>query len=468
MKKLFRIITPIICLLFVAVNAHALMSIEEERELGEKLLAQVKQQVPLLPDPELTDFVAGLGQKVLEQVDITYFDYRFFIIQDDALNAFAMPGGLIFVHTGLLETVDSANELLCVLAHEIGHVQGRHIARRMERMKRVTMATAVMAIAGLFLGGDATGAILATSGALNASIGLKYSREDEEEADRRAYQWLCKTGDDPRGLASVFKKMQRFRWLGTDAIPSYLSTHPGAPQRITYLDDLWQTSPCAMLSPNEGPDLKKIQIKTNIYTKEPEMLIRRYRQELESNPNDAYLLYGLAQSLLSARKYEDAISTFERLVKEHPETPAHRADLGQAHFSAGTYDRAADILATYVRNNPNDTSATYYLARSYLELGKGGDALPLFRAIKETWPEKREIHFQLGRTLAALNRKGEAHYSFFRYYQAVGNHETARYHKAKALSLLPPHHELVEKLKEDGKKKKGSGRKKEKEKPPHP
>jgi len=213
-----------------------MMSVEEEREMRDKLLRMVESQVPLIKDPEIVGYVSSAGQKVLDQVDGKFFDYEFFVIQDDGLNAFAMPGGLVFVHTGLLEVIDTENELLCVLAHETGHVQGRHIARRMERMQRINIATAAIAIAGLFLGQGQTGsALLVTSGALNESIALKYSREDEEEADRRACHWVCKAGYDPRGLITVLQKMQKYRWLGTSTIPSYLSTHPVYSERMTYL-----------------------------------------------------------------------------------------------------------------------------------------------------------------------------------------------------------------------------------------
>ena len=434
---------------FLASPSSAMMSVEEERELRDKLLKMVESQVRLIKDPEIVAYVSDVGQKVLDQVDGRLFDYRFFVIQDDGLNAFAMPGGLVFVHTGLIEVIDTENELLCVLAHELGHVQGRHIARRMERMQRVNIATAAMAIAGLFLGGGQAGsALLATSGALNASLALKYSRTDEEEADRRACQWICKAGYDPRGLIEVLRKMQKYRWLGTDAIPSYLSTHPGASERMTYLEDVWNRKPCVQKSKEDRFRLRKIQVKAKVMTQDPMILIRRYRRELSATPDDIFLLYGLAESLLAAREYDRALKAFDKLVSSARHRPEFEVDRAQAYFAAGRYQEAVSIVGPYVRSHRGNAAANYLLAKAYLEQGKPDEALPILKSLKESRLDSAGVYLQLGRCLAALERQAEAHYYFFRHYQDTGNQQSAQYHKSKALKQLSPTSELYRELKD--------------------
>lgn len=432
---------------FQPCTSWAMMSIKEERELGDKLLQTIDSQVTLIKDPEIVGYVKRIGDRILANIDDKYFNYRFFVIKDSGINAFAVPGGLIFVHSGLLEVLDNEDELACVLAHEIGHVQGRHIARRMERMQKVNIATAAVAVAGLFLGGGQAGsAVLATSGALNATIGLKYSREDEEEADRRAYQWLCKTGYSPKGLLDVMKKIQQYRWLGNDAIPSYLSTHPTSSQRITYLEDLIANGQCKQTIKEDPFELKKIQIKTRILEQDPNVLAQRYKRELAATPGDVFLLYGLAQSLLTAREYEDAINMFQRLVKDHPE---FNVDLGVAYFKAGRYKDAAAVLEGYLNTHPEDIRTKFYLASAYLEQGAYKNAATLFQSLKTTWPDPYEIYFDLGRCLVPLNEKGEAHYYFYLYYKAIGNREMAGYHRTKAMAILPSNSRLYEELKNE-------------------
>ena len=438
------------------VPLRAMMSIEKERELGDKLLKTVEAQVHLIKDPEVVGYVKGVGDKLLEHIDNKYFDYRFFVIQDSGINAFAMPGGLIFVHSGLLEAIDNEDQLACVLAHEIGHVQGRHIARRMEGMQKVNIATAAVAIAGLFLGSQAGSAVLATSSALNATIGLKYSREDEEEADRRAYQSLCSAGYSPKGLLEVMKKIQQYRWLGNDAIPSYLETHPTSSQRIAYLEDLVANGRCKQRVKEDNFELKKIQIKTRILEQDPNIFIKKYKKELEAAPDDIFLLYGFAQSLLDAKDYEDAIAAFKKLVVVSKDHPEFRVDLGHAYFSAGKYKEAISTLKDYNQKNPEDTISRFYLASSYLEQGDYQDAIPLFASLKATWADKPAIYSDLGMCLAATDKKGEAHYYFYLYNKAIGNREMARYHRTKALAMLPADSRFYEELKNEGDKKGGA------------
>ncbi len=449
-NRLFYLCLLTFAFISLASSAFAMMSIEEEQEMRDKLLRMVESQVPLIKDPEIVGYVSGVGQKVLNQVDGKFFDYEFFVIQDDGLNAFAMPGGLVFVHTGLLEVIDTENELLCVLAHETGHVQGRHIARRMERMQRINIATAAIAIAGLFLGqGQVGSAIFATSGALNASIALKYSRADEEEADRRACQWVCKAGYDPRGLITVLKKMQKYRWLGTSAIPSYLSTHPVDSERVTYLEDLWDRKRCVEKFPEDLFRLRKIQVKIRVLTHDPMVTTKYYKRELSATPDDMFLLYGLAQSLLAAREYDKALKAYDNLVSSAPERPEFKVDQGRAYFAAGKYQKAISTVGPYSKKHPGDSTARFFLARAYLEQGKPAEALPVLKTLKQSWPDPASIYLQLGRCFAALEKQGEAHYYFYRHYEAIGNQQSARYHKDKALKLLPADSKLYKDLKCD-------------------
>ncbi|PXF59945.1 MAG: hypothetical protein C4B58_01990 [Deltaproteobacteria bacterium] len=449
-NRLFSLSILTLTFILLSSPVSAMMSIEEEQEMRDKLLRMVESQVPLIKDPEIVGYVSGVGQKVLDQVNGKFFDYEFFVIQDEGLNAFAMPGGLVFVHTGLLEVIDTENELLCVLAHEIGHVQGRHIARRMERMQRINIATAAMAIAGLFLGqGQVGSAIFATSGALNASIALKYSRTDEEEADRRAYQWVCKAGYDPRGLLTVLKKMQKYRWLGTSAIPNYLSTHPVDSVRTTYLEDLWNRKQCVQKFPEDLFRLRKIQVKAKVLTHDPMLMIKYYKQELNITPDDIFLLYGLALSFLAAREYDKALKAYDNLVSSTPERPEFEVDQGRACFTAGRYQKAISIIGPYSKRHPGDSTARFFLARAYLEQGKPAEALPILKILKQSWPDPSSIYLQLGRCFAALEKQGDAHYYFYRHYKAIGNQQSAQYHKDKALKLLPANSELYKDLKCD-------------------
>ncbi len=428
--------------------AHAMMSVAEEREMRQKLLLQIQEQAPLVRDPEVVEYVADIGRNILDVIHGKYFDYLFFVIKDDALNAFATPGGLIFVHTGLIEAIDSDNELACILAHECGHVQGRHIAKRMDKMKVVNIGTAVMAIASLFLGGgQSSQALLTSSLALGQSLSLKYSRQDEEEADRRGYQWICKAGYDPMGLVTTLEKMNRNRFLGSDSFPAYLSTHPGSSQRITYIEDLVKEHPCPEKRKEDHFRLRRIQVKVKLMTHDPAMMTVYYRRELMDRPNDLFMHYGLAMALMGTRQYEQAFREFDTVMKLAPDRNVFKIDVGRAYLAAGKFKKALPLLMDYCRLYPSNYAARYYLGRAYLDNGMVDEAISTFRAIEPEWPDYMNLYLEMGRAYSKANNKGMAHYYLYQYYRRLGDMQSAMYHKAMALENLPPESEYYNKLK---------------------
>ncbi len=448
----FTLIASVISVAFLitttVIPAAALMSMSEERELGRKLLRQVLSEVQLVDDPEIENFVRQTGESILKVVNGKYFRYRFFVIMDPALNAFAMPGGLVFVHSGLLEAIDDQNELACVLAHEFGHVQGRHVARRMDKMKYVSIGTAVMAIAGLFLGGGQLGsAILTGSMAMNQTIALKYSRADEQEADRRAFQWLCKAGWDPRGLKNILEKMMKNNWLGSPHIPKYLFTHPAPAERITYLEDLWRSHPCYLKHKEDPFELKRIQVKIKVLSTDPAELIARYERLLKKSPKNIRYLYGYALSLDKARRFNKAIETYDKLIFIYPDKDVFIRDKAITYFHMGKYQDAVSLLQKYITSHPRDITTIYFLGRSYLEGGRPDLALQFLQRLLPRWEDNAPFLFQLGRCYAGVKKDGLAHYYFFRFYSLTGNPEAAQYHRKRAMALLPRTSPLLRKLK---------------------
>ena len=451
--QLFFSLFQLIFLFPVSNNALGMISLKEEKELGERLFKEIKAQAAFIDDGEVISYVNSVGRKVLKLIPYPLYDYNFFVINDDGINAFAMPGGIVFIHSGLLEVIDSEDELVCVLSHEIAHVEARHIARRIERMKRVNIATAAAMIAGIFLGrGQAASAIMTASSALGATIGLKYSRDDEEDADRRAFSWICRAGYNPEGLITVLEKMQKMRWLGQNTIPGYLSTHPGAAQRITYIEDLIKSSHCASKFHRPSFTLKRIQVRLNVETKDPYMLIGRYKKAIsiqshgqfqirertlpQINSNDEFLLYGLFMAYLKAREYDDALKTINFLINAHPRT-IYQKDLAMAYYAKGNYKKGASLLEKIVKQYPDDIDAKTTLARCMLELGQPQDAVRILKPLTHTMHQKDAVFLTLGQAYSAIKDEGMAHYYFYLYYQAIGRFEPANYHRNMAKRLLP-------------------------------
>ncbi len=205
------------------------LSVENEKELTAQIHAQLRSQAKLVSDPVLVTYVQGIGDGLAKTTEPQPFIFRFFLIDDPALNAFTIGGGYIYITTGVLSQAGDVNELAGVLAHEIGHVEKRHVARRSEGQGLATLAT-LASLAAVMAGAD-PGVLVATQG-LNVSLQLKHSRVFEEEADREGIAIMIAGGYDPNGMTHFFQRILAQNPDAGAGIPAYLFTHPAVKERI--------------------------------------------------------------------------------------------------------------------------------------------------------------------------------------------------------------------------------------------
>ena len=427
--------------------AKALLSPEEEAVLGKKILAEIRTRVELVTDPEILAYLKGIGQRLLKKAGPTYFSFRFFVIRDSSLNAFAIPGGYIFLTSGLMEEVDREDELAAVIAHEIAHVQARHVARRLESLKRLQIATGAVTIAGLLLGGGkAGGAIAVTSSALALTRALSYSRADEEEADRLGFEYLVAAGYDPQAFLTILHKIVRHRWLLTQSGPNYLLTHPAPPERFTYLETLVEKYKTGSRRRTDSLYLRRLQVRLRVMTHDPGSLVVRYREALKYSPQDPLLHYGLGLALAKRRFFREAIKELRYVVSVYPQRECFRVDLAEVYFSAGRYGEALELLKSGLGYGPQEVRARWLLARSYQELKFNAKAREEFLKLEKDLSDFPPFHFYLGKLLSDLGEEGRAHYEFGRYFALKGDFRVANYHYQKALKVLPPEDPLREKI----------------------
>ena len=188
------------------------LTTQEEKNLGKQVFSEIESSGILLNNLPLRSYVDGIGRSLLAEVGPTPFDFKFYVVKSQEPNAFAIPGGYVFVTTGLLVTAENEQEVAGVLSHEIAHVTMRHISQLIERSKRINLASMVAMIAGMLLGGGGKGgeAVAATAMAAQQSLMLKYTREHETDADQNSLHYLTKAGYDPNGLLSFMKKISRY------------------------------------------------------------------------------------------------------------------------------------------------------------------------------------------------------------------------------------------------------------------
>ena len=216
------------------------LSPANERRVGEAIMRQVRRDPAYLADPDTAEYLNAIGYRLVSSSPARYSDFEFFAVRDPMLNAFALPGGFIGVHSGLVLGAASESELASVLAHEIGHVEQRHIARMLAKQRDGTfialgalLLALLAARSGSSSSGDATQAALAVGQAAAAQQQLNFSREAEREADRVGFQTLVSAGFDPAGMASFFSRLQQGTRVYESAAPEYLRTHPLTVERLS-------------------------------------------------------------------------------------------------------------------------------------------------------------------------------------------------------------------------------------------
>jgi predicted Zn-dependent protease len=205
------------------------IGIEEEREMGSAVAEQAVQEMPLLQDEPVVRFVRELGAYIVGRADTTGREYEFRVIDSETANAFAIPGGFIFVNRGILERAGSASELAGVLAHEIGHVVERH---GLEQMAKAQNTNVIVSLVYVLLGRAPGGAEQIALQVAGSAWLAKHSREAEREADRVAVVYLARAGLDPRGMPKFFDRLLEEDRRAPSELLTWFSTHPVTEDRI--------------------------------------------------------------------------------------------------------------------------------------------------------------------------------------------------------------------------------------------
>jgi predicted Zn-dependent protease len=205
-----------------------LISIEEEWQLGNQLSQDIEKQVRLNNDPAINAYVRNMGQKIVQQAapPFNQLPWTFHVVQDDAINAFAIPGGHVYVNTGLIENADNASELAGVMAHEISHVLARHSTEQLSRQYGLSV------IAGAVLGQN-PGQLSQIAAQIIAGGALaRFSRDAEREADKIGIQAMAAAGYNPNGMASMFEELLEHQQSQPSRVEQFFSTHPLTADRV--------------------------------------------------------------------------------------------------------------------------------------------------------------------------------------------------------------------------------------------
>ena len=440
-SNILKILVICVVLLYLHTSAGvslASFTIQDEKKLGKEFYDTLKGKEAFVKDPTVTGYIEKIGRLLLSHSDPSYFDFTFSVIDSRGINAFATPGGYVYVYRGLIELTEDENQLAGVLAHEIAHIKSRHIAQMIESSQKMGVATLAAIIASVFLGGgDVTAAAIGFSSATASTLSLKYSREHEEEADRLGMLYLTQTGYDGEGMLNFLKIMRQYEFY-SNSVPSYFLTHPGTSDRIRYLDGLLQTK-----YKERGPKsiigrLERIKTILVIDRKDPASSIKYFQNVLKKEPNNPDALYGLAVSQGRLGKTSESFANFHAALSLSPDDADILRDLGISYFNLGRVADATDTLQRAYRADREDANTILYLGRSYVTTGNYNAALELYQKLLEKNPDDIPVHHNLAMLYGKLDMRGESHYHFGIFFKKEHKLKSALFHFKAAQTFFPP------------------------------
>lgn len=419
--------------LLLTTPAHG-FSIGEERLLGEQLLYAVRGEFDLLDDPDISQYINGLGRQVLEAAGPQYFDYHFFVVKNNQFNAFAAPSGLIFFNTGLIKVMKNEDQLVSVMAHEVGHVVSRHIASRMAKQTKVTALSMLFALASLAAGNPAlTQGLFTSSIAAGSAAGLSFSREDEEEADRLGFDLLRSMGRDPAEMEEMMKNLRRVARYSSEQLPPYLLTHPNPEDRLHYVQSLLERHKNELAGSQKkmADNFAFLRFKYRVLaqTLETDDMRNACAAVIASDKDPQEIgmaRYGLA--LLSAKEmdFSTALRLLEQVRQEIPGREIFDIDLAVLQLEAGQTKQALELLRRVHQRNPSDLYAAFHLARALEKIGDltGAERLQLENA--KAAPDYPQIYYELGRLKSRQGQTGASNFYLAKHYLYKGRIKYAK------------------------------------------
>ena len=431
------------CALILQGTAPALaalfgsVGIKDEQELGRKFDVMVRTRLPLVEDPEIKLYVRSLVERLAAAIPPQPFTFISNVLLHNSMNAFAVPGGYVFVNTGLIMQLEHESELAGVIAHELAHVTQRHVALRMERAQWTTVASLLGALAGAFLGGgNSGGGLVAGSLAAGQSAMLNYSRTDETESDQVGLQYLAKAGFKPQGMVGAFDKIRKNQWSSGLTIPEYLSTHPDVATRINEIGARVKTLPAAVQN-RKDDDTRFKRVQALIWARYGDLNVAS-RRFATTDKKDCLSL--MAQGILADRRnqVQEATAAFDRAIACAPNDALIWREAGAFHYTKG-HDRAAQLLRKALTLDPDDAMAQFYYARLLSDAGQRAEAHRYFQKILRYVPEDSEIHYYYGRSLGEDNQpfKAYLHLAYGALYQNDRRKTESWLSKARGAATLP-------------------------------
>jgi len=432
LKKILLFLFMLLFSIKIAFASLGDFTISDEAKLGKKFYAWMCGHFPVVYDPYIVNYVERIAEKIKSILPPQPFDITINIIHNDEINAFAGPGGHVFVNTGLILIMDNEAELAAVLCHEFAHVTQRHLARNIKRQRILTVGSLVGLLAGALIGESLGQAMVVGSVAGVQSAMLKYTREEEREADQIGIEYLSRAGFPPSAMVQAFLKLKQQKILsGDNNIPSYFMTHPGIEERISYLMNMLKSDSSQKEKPQDS-EFEKVKTLIIAHYTAPDRGLEMAQASLSSKCERK-----IAMAILFSRKNE--VKKAQGLFADDScgeSLPFWFREKGRFYFELGRIQDALKYLNKALSVMRDDYYALFFMGRIYGSMGKVDLALADLNRVLEYVPHDSEVHYILGRIKGRYVGPfyGYLHFAYAALYRGDKAETLKFYNRAKKLA----------------------------------
>lgn len=414
----------------------------EEKRVGESVMRNIQRSGRVINDPLIDSYLNHLGYRLIAAGDSDMTDFHFFLIDAADINAFALPGGYIGIHYGLILATRSESELASVMAHEIAHVTQRHHARAYDFGGNSSLPIVAAVIAAIVLGADNPDigqAAIATATAGSIQSRINFTRANEKEADHLGIQLLAGAGFDPDSMASFFEQMHKSSRLYGPQGPEFLRTHPVTDTRIADARNRAREYPGELKEDTESFHLIRNRIRV-LTSREPAALRDEFVDNLRSGRylNRPAERYGYVLSLMETGDYKTAGQELDKLLQQEPQRIAFLLARAQLEFAAGKTEAALKRFQNALELYPQNPALTLDYTESLLKAGQAQTARQVLQEFLRDPDRKPRFYQLLAQAEDKLGNPARAQIAMGEYYYRTGlSHEAIT-----QFTLALKHHSL--------------------------
>lgn len=389
------------------------LSLATERKIGQQIMNEIRwRDHAYLDDADVESYLNQLGGRLTAVSNDPGMGFVFFPINDPSINAFAMPGGYIGIHTGLLLSAQSESELAGVMAHEISHVTQRHIARQVFQSKKLSMASMLamgLALLAARSSSQVAGAAIATSQAGAISAQLAFSRDFERESDRLGFEILRRAGFDVRGMSLFFERLQKAVRLYENNATAYLRTHPLSSERLTDMQNREQS--VAYRQYVDSPDFQLVRAKLRAMQGTPREAVKDFDELVREKKyaSEASVHFGLAYALFRSRDWAGAEQEILLARKLKVSSAILERMLAEIKIAQGNADAGLALYREAMQRYPFHQGLLYGYASALIGARRFDDALRFVETQLQSYPQDIRLHKMRAESFAGQGRRAQQH-----------------------------------------------------------